>query len=210
MAKNAHLFLNLVYSFSESGNTSTRESTPTVSYITDESGGQIAVVPLGREVDASKVYVHPVQDDGKNDVNGVDIGNDDDDDNDDVDNDHDDNDNDNDNNDNDDNDNDDYDVDDGEEDGVSKETDESFDEQDYAMEDSSDENDDSDEVIGSDDDFVPENQSKSTRKAAKRKRSSDEGVVKMKKENEKKQPSIKELPVADSENDTSKLTAQIT
>ena len=192
--------MNLVYSFSESGNTSARESTPTVSYITDESGGQIAVVPLGREVDASKVYVHPVQDDGKNDVDGVDIGNDDDDDNDDVDND-----NDNDDNDNDDNGNDDYDIDDGEKDGVSKETDESFDEQDYAMEDSSDENDDSDEVIGSDDDFVPENQSKSTRKAAKRKRNSEEGVVKMKKE-----PSIKELPVADSENDTSKLAARIT
>lgn len=195
-AKNAHLFLNPVYSFSESENTSTGDSG--VSYITDESGGRIAVVPLGREVDASKVYVNPVQDDDKNVVNGVDNGNDDNN-NDDDDDDNSDDDDDDDEDDNDDDDDEDY---GGEEDGVSKETDESFDEQDY-------ENDDSDDVIESDDDFIPENQSKSTRNAVKRKRNSGEGVGKTKKKNSKQQPSIQELPVADSENDTSKLTARI-
>lgn len=191
--------MNPVYSFSESENASTGDSG--VSYITDESGGRIAVVPLGREVDASKVYVNPVQDDDKNAVNGVDNGNDDNDDDDDDDdnNDDDDDDDEDDDDDNDDDDDEDY---DGEEDGVSKETDESFDEQNY-------ENDDSDDVMQSDDDFIPENLPKSTRNAVKRKRNSGEAVVKTKKKNAKKQPSVQELPVGDSENDTSKLTARI-
>ena len=38
------------------------ESVP-VSFITDESGGQIAVVPLDKEVDHTKVYVNPNDDD---------------------------------------------------------------------------------------------------------------------------------------------------
>ena len=38
------------------------ESIP-VSFITDESGGQIAVVPLNKEVDHTKVYVNPNDDD---------------------------------------------------------------------------------------------------------------------------------------------------
>ena len=39
------------------------ENTLSVSYITDESGGQIAVVPLDKEVDKSKVYVIPDSED---------------------------------------------------------------------------------------------------------------------------------------------------
>ena len=42
------------------------ESVP-VSFITDESGGQIAVVPLDKAVDHTKVYVNPNNDDDDND-----------------------------------------------------------------------------------------------------------------------------------------------
>lgn len=48
------------------------ESVP-VSFITDESGGQITVVPLDKEVDHTKVYVNPNNDDNddKNDGEGA-------------------------------------------------------------------------------------------------------------------------------------------
>ena len=45
------------------------ESAP-VSFITDESGGQIAVVPLDKAVDHTKVYVNPNNDDDDNEEGG--------------------------------------------------------------------------------------------------------------------------------------------
>lgn len=46
------------------------ESVP-VSFITDESGGQIAVVPLDKEVDHTKVYVNPNDDDDEHEEEGA-------------------------------------------------------------------------------------------------------------------------------------------
>ena len=53
--------------FSETAYPAYVENTPAVSYITDETGRQIAVVPLDKEVDHSKVYVNTTSDDEEHD-----------------------------------------------------------------------------------------------------------------------------------------------
>lgn len=157
-------------SFRENG--PTMEAVPSVSYITDESGGRIAVVPLDRKVDESKVYVNPVDDNDNDNDDGVDK----DDGNDDSSND----------------------GSDSEGDELYKVTEDSCGEQDTEMEDDSNGDDDDEDDDEDDDDFIPNSLPKSTKNTIKRKRSSgndievlEEIIIKKK----KKQPKIKELTV---------------
>ena len=58
-----------MFFFSEASEPAYIENASTVFYITDETGNQIAVVPLDKEVDQSKVYVNPRNEEGDDNDN---------------------------------------------------------------------------------------------------------------------------------------------
>ena len=162
------------------------EAVPSVSYITDESGGRIAVVPLDRKVDESKVYVNPVDDNDNDNDDGVDKDDGDDDSS--------------------------NDGSDSEGDELYKVTEDSCGEQDTEMEDDSNGDDDDEDDDEDDDDFIPNSLPKSTKNTIKRKRSSgndievlEEIIIKKK----KKQPKIKELTVIGPECEASKIISYL-
>ena len=176
------------------------ENTLTVSYITDESGGQIAVVPLDKEVDQSKVYVisDGEGEHGDDVVEGDGEGEDNDKDKDDG--------------------LEEIEVEEGsdsdEDDGGSHgdDTDADADEEEEEEDDDDDDDDDDDEM-DDDDDYIPKNQTKFTRKRATKSTddeadSSDDKIASghntKKRGRQKKKLEIKEIVTVDADGVASK------